>query len=193
MNVAPSKSRIELVIGGKGAGKSTIVKAGVARTCKQAVVWDLAGEYADPKIGIPGARLWTDLAQFRDHLLDDGEIGIEVFACPRSQFRAFCRWVYLTGDLFVVIEELARYCSAGRPSEELADLFDRSRHARIDLVCASSRLAEISKSLVHQADELVTATCTEPNDVDYLKRWLGHSAAARVRTLPPHSFLRIRL
>lgn len=189
---APGDSTIAIVLGAKGQGKSFRIKRGLSRL-EQWVAWDFKGEYADARVGVAGARLWTDLADWREHLLEGGDVRREVFVCPRRQFPAWCRWVAETGDLFVVIEELNRYCSSGRPSDELLDLFDRSRHSRLDLVCAAPRLAEISKDLVHQADELVTARMTEPNDVAYLRKWIGPRGAERVRALPDQHFLRIRL
>jgi hypothetical protein len=189
---APGDSRIVVVLGSKGQGKSFHIKRGLARV-PQWVVWDFKGEYADKSVGVAGARLWTDVAAWREHLIGGGDLQREVFACPRRQFPAWCRWVAETGDLLVVVEELNRYCSAGRPIDELLDLFDRSRHAHLDLVCAAPRLAGISKDLVHQADEIVTAQVTEPNDVAYLREWIGTRGAERVRTLQHQHFLRIRL
>lgn len=185
---APTDSQITVVIGSKGQGKSFRIKRALA-SVRQWVVWDYKGEYGD----IAGARVWRDLKDWREHLLDGGDVQREVFVCERRQFPAWCRWLIATGNLLVVIEELNRFCGSGKPPEHLLDLFDRSRHAPLDLVCAAPRLAEISKDLVHQADELLTAQITEPNDVDYVRRWLGVRAAERVRALPDQHFLRIRL
>lgn len=190
--IAPGDSRIVVVLGSKGQGKSYRIKRGLARV-PQWVAWDYKGEYADRRVGVAGARLWTDLAEWREHLVNGGDVRREVFACPRRQFLSWCRWVTETGDLLVVVEELNRYCGAGRPPDELLDLFDRSRHAHIDLVCAAPRLAGISKDLVHQADELVSAQVTEPNDVAYIREWIGPRGAERLRALPDQNFLRIRL
>lgn len=192
MSVAPGDSRIVVVLGSKGQGKSFRIKRGLSRV-PQWVAWDFKGEYADAAKGVAGTRLWTDLVDWREHLLNGGDVRREVFVCPRRQFPAWCRWVSETGDLLVVIEELNRYCGSGRPIPELLDLFDRSRHSRVDLVCAAPRLAGISKDLVHQADEVVTAQVSEPNDVAYLREWIGSSGAERVRSLPHQQFLRILL
>lgn len=189
---APGESRIVTVLGSHHQGKSYRIKRGLAKHA-QCVVWDYKGEYARADIGVPGARLWTDLAQWRDHLLNGGDIRREVFACPRRQFPAWCRWVMETGDLLVVIEELNRYCNASSAPDHLLDLFDRSCHSRIDLVCAAPRLARIAKDLVHQSDELVSAQVSEPNDVAYIREWLGSRAAERLRALPDKHFLRIKL
>jgi hypothetical protein len=184
----PGDSNIAVVVGSKGQGKSYRIKRLLAKV-PQWVAWDYKGEYGH----IDGARVWHDVGAWREHLIDGGDVRREVFVCERRQFPAWCRWVTETGNLLVVIEELNRYCGAGKPPEHLLDLFDRSRHSPLDLVCAAPRLAEISKDLVHQADELLTAQMTEPNDVDYLRKWLGARAAERVRALPDQHFLRIRL
>lgn len=189
----PSRdARISLVIGKKGSGKSSRIKRGLAKVPNW-VVWDLRGEYAHPTEGVAGARLWTDFGEFLNHLLDGGEVKREVFACPVRQFEAWCRWVYLTGNLLAVIEELPRVCPGGTAPAALEDLLDRNRHAGVDLVCAASRTAGIPKSLPHQADELLCAQQREPNALRYLSDWLGERAAARIRALPTYSFLRIRL
>lgn len=185
-------ARIFLVIGKKGSGKSSRIKRGLALV-PSFVVWDLRGEYAHPTAGVPGARLWTDMAAFFRHLLDGGEIGREVFACPVWQFETWCKWVFETGNLVAVIEELPRVCPGGTAPAALADLLDRNRHAAVDLICAASRTAGIPKSVPDQADELICATQREPNAVRYLAGWLGDAAAARIRALQPFSFLRIRL
>lgn len=187
----PGESTIALVCGRKQSGKTRLVKRGLARLARF-VVWDVKGEYADPERGVPGARLWTDLGAWRAHLLAGGTIEREVFACRASQFNAWCSWVYATGHLCVVIEELGRYCPNGRPSPALADLFDRSRHAHVDLIVTSSRPALVPKSLRAQVDELLVSRMTEPDDCAYLTSWLGGPAVVRVRELQPSTFLRAR-
>lgn len=184
--LGPSESTISLVIGGKGAGKSTLIKRQLARA-QQFVVWDLNGEYS----ALPGARLWHDVRDFYRELANDGYVSREVFACPVDQFESWCSWVARCGDLLVVIEELSRYCGSGKAVQKLADLFDRSRHFPIDLICAASRIAEIPKAVVHQADELIHARTELPNDLDYLERMRGPKFAARIRNLPTHKFLRV--
>lgn len=190
---APGKSTIALVTGRKESGKTWLVKRGLARA-RRFVVWDVRGEYADPERGVAGARLWTDLRAWRDHLLAGGTIEREVFACPSSQFDAWCRWVFATGNLLVVVEELSRYTTTGRATEALLDFFDRSRHAGIDLIATTARVGAVPKSLRTQVDELLVAKTTEPEDLAYLTSWLGGPAVAqRVRDLQPLSFLRYRL
>jgi hypothetical protein len=189
--VIPGRSNIALVVGKKEAGKSRLIKRGLSRVSRF-VVWDIKGEYADAQYGVAGARVWQDLAHWRDHLLGGGTIEREAFACPASQFDAWCRWVFATGNLTAVIEELPRYCNGSKPRASLADLFDRSRHAHIDLICSASRVALVPVSLRIQVDELVLSRLTEPNDCAYLESWLGGPTVARVRSLAPNTFLRIR-
>jgi hypothetical protein len=183
----PVDARIAVVIGRKGSGKSYRVKRALG-SWRTWVAWDLRGEYAS----IAGARLWTDVRDFAKHLADGGTIGREVFACPAWQFEAWCRWVFETGDLYCVIEELGRYVSAGHAPAALADLFDRNRHARVWLVCVAARLAGIPKGLVHQADDFLSSSMELPADVDFLTKWKGPAIATRVANLKPHEFLRIR-
>lgn len=183
---APTSSRIALVVGRKGSGKSSLIKRGLERV-QRWVVWDLRGEYA----ALPRARLWTDLADFRAHVVDGGDVEREVFACPASQFEAWCRWVYATGNLLVVIEELNRYAGAGPAGNALGDLFDRSRHAGIDLIAASPRIAEVPTSLRAQVDDLLCSRLSLPNDLAYLAAWVGPILSARVSQLPEHRFLRV--
>lgn len=183
----PTSSRIALVVGRKGSGKSTLIKRGLERVARW-VVWDLRGEYA----ALPRARLWTDLAAFRAHLVDGGGIDREVFACPASQFLPWCRWVYATGNLLVVIEELGRYAGPGPAGDALGDLFDRSRHAGIDLIAASPRIVEVPTSLRAQVDDLLCARQSIPNDLAYLDQWIGPALSSRVSNLPDHRFLRVK-
>ena len=185
---APGESRIALVVGKKGSGKSRMLKRGLPLYSRPWVVWDVRGEYA----GLPGARLWTDLAHFRAHLERGGDVRREVFACAEVQFPAWCRWVFKRGRLLVVVEELTRYCAAGKAPPHLADLFDRSRHARLDLVFTTAAIAEVPTSLRRQIDDLVLSRITLPGDVQYVRDWLGERLARRTRRLPPSTFLRVR-
>lgn len=187
MSAKPVDARIAIVLGRKGSGKSTRVKAALAKW-KRWVAWDLRGEYGE----IPGARTWHDVREFAAHLASGGTIEREVFACPAWQFEAWCRWVFETGDLVAVIEEITRYVSAGHAPAALQDLFDRNRHARVWLVCVGARLAGIPKGLVHQADDVCSASMELPADVDFLAKWKGTAIAQRVANLQPHEFLRIR-
>lgn len=188
----PTSARSVLVIGKKGSGKSRAIKQGLALV-PQWMAWDLRGEYADPTIGVAGTRLWTDFNAFLAHVRNGGAIAREAFACPVEQFPDWCKFVFRTGNLLVVIEELSRYCGSGKPIPPLLDLLDRSRHAGIDLIAAAPDLAEIPKGLVRQVDEIVIAKVTEPNSIAFLERWLGASAARRIAALEPEQLLRIRL
>ena len=190
---SPSRdAQIFLVVGKKRSGKSYRIKRGLA-LLPQFFAWDLRGEYAHPTEGVPGARLWTDLRAFLEHVKDGGELAREVFACPRWQFDAWCAWLFETGNLVAVIEELPRMCNGGVASLALMDLLDRNRHAGIDLICAAAATRGIPKSLVDQADEILCATQREPNAVRYFAEWLGDAAVARLRALPTNEFLRLRL
>ncbi len=187
MTRAPVEARIGVVIGRKGSGKSFRVKRWLAKV-KRWVAFDLRGEYAE----VEGARLWTDVRDFAAHLANGGTIEREVFACPKWQFDAWCRFVFETGDLVAVVEEIGRFVSPGWAPEPLQDLFDRNRHARVDLVCVGPRLAEIPKGLLHQADDVMHANVELPADVAFLAKWKGDAIAQRIANLPPHEFLRIR-
>lgn len=189
---APGKSTIALVAGHKGSGKTRIVKRGLARIARF-VVWDLRGEYACPPYGVAGARLWTDVRAFFQHLLDGGTIEREVFACPSAQFDAWCAWVFKTGNLVVVIEELGRHCASnGKVRAALLDLFERSRHCNVDLIVTTARIARVPIDLRIQVDELLLSRHVEPNDCAYIESWLGGPAATRVTSLQPGHFVRLR-
>jgi hypothetical protein len=187
VSVQPVDARIALIVGRKGSGKSTHVKRALGRW-KRWVAWDLKGEYGE----VAGSRTWTDVRDFAAHLAQEGTIEREVFACPRWQFDAWCRWVFETGDLVAVIEELGRYVTSSWAPDPLQDLFDRNRHARVWLVTVAARLAEIPKGLVHQADDVCSARMDLPADVRFLAEWKGPQIAERVHNLEPHQFLRIR-
>jgi len=188
---APSESEIALVIGRKASGKSYLVKRGLARL-RRFVVWDVKGEYTDPKIGVPGARLWHSLRAWREHLLAGGTIEREVFSCRDSEFPAWCRWCVKTGNLVVVVEELSRYCKGNVPPPYLDDLFNRSRHAPLDLICTTARPTRVFSDLRSQVDVALVARMSEPNDCAYLTEWLGEPAVTRIRDLQPLRFVRVR-
>jgi hypothetical protein len=189
LNLQPESAHIAVVIGRKESGKSFRVKRALA-TWPRWVAWDLKGEYA----AIEGARLWTDVRDFAAHLASGGTVERDVFACAAWQFDAWCRWVFATGDLVAVVEEVTRYVTSGWAPEPLQDLFDRNRHARVDLVCVAPRLAEIPKGLLHQADDLLLANIDLPDDLSFIRKWKGPAIAERVANLnlERHEFLRIR-
>lgn len=180
-------SRIALVIGRKASGKSKLVRRGLLDV-PHWIVWDLKGEYAQ----LPGARLWTSLADWKEHCARGGELVREVFACSEHEFREWCRFAFNAGRVLVVIEELSRYCTGGAAPRELADLFDRGRHAGIDLIAVAPRLAGIPKGLAYQADDVLCARTSLPHDVAFLAEWLGDVAADFVCNLEPEHFARLR-
>lgn len=186
-DLRPVDAKIAAVIGRKGSGKSFRVKRALAKW-RRWVAWDLRGEYAE----IHGARLWHDVREFAKHLADGGTVEREVFACPAWQFDAWCKWVFETGDLVAIVEEVTRYVSPGHAPEPLQDLLDRNRHARVDLVLVAPRIAEIPKAVLHQADDVLCAQIELPADVAFLTKWKGTAIAQRVAHLQPHEFLRIR-
>lgn len=192
MQLPSDDARICLIVGRKGSGKSFRIKRGLAGVPVW-VVWDLRGEYAHAEHGVSGARLWTDVRDFFRFLLAGGVVQREVFACPVWQFDAWATWVFETGNMLAVIEELPRVCSAGKSSPALDELLDRNRHAGVDLIAACSRTAGIPKSLVHQVDEVLVSQTREPNSLAYFRDWLGEGWADQIATLETHSFLRIEL
>jgi hypothetical protein len=185
----PIDARILLTIGKKGSGKSTRTKRALAKQRRAWVAWDLKGEYGE----IDGARTWHDVREFNAHLQSGGDIQREVFACPAWQFDAWCRWVFTTGDLLVVVEELGRYCTSGHAPRSLQDLIDRNRHSRSDLVFVASRLQTIPKDVLHQGNDLLIAQTDLPRDLKFLADWKGEHVAQRVANLKPHRFLHVEL
>ncbi len=188
---APGRSTIALVAGRKESGKTRLVKRGLTRVARF-VVWDIRGEYAHPELGVAGARLWTDLRAFFSHLRAGGSVEREVFACPSRQFETWCKWIVATTGLVVVVEELGRHCANGRARPALMDLFERSRHFNLDLIATTARLGRVPIDLRVQVDELLVSRHSEPTDCAYIESWLGGPARARIETLQPGRFLRLR-
>lgn len=165
------------VMGGKGSGKSTLVKE-IVDEAPRVIVFDTMGEY--------NSRRDKPIESHEGALSELGRIQHE------SRFRVVLRLVddeqalsamrvaYDVGKpgkpTLIVVEETSFYCSPNHLPPELARFVRYGRHQSLDQIYVSRRPAEIHRDLTAQSDIIVSFRQHEPNDIAYLIRAMGPEA-----------------
>ena len=72
---------------------------------------------------------------------------------------------------------------------EIKNLFQRGRHYRVSVVCATQRPRDVHRVVTSQADVISCFRQHEPRDVDYLASLTTSALAARIATLEPYAHL----
>ena len=68
---------------------------------------------------------------------------------------------------------------------EVRNLFQRGRHFRVSVVCATQRPRDVHRVVTSQADVIACFRQHEPRDVDYLAQITSDALAKRIASLEP--------
>lgn len=112
------------------------------------------------------------IAYQNDHIEDD--------------FDSLCVAAYELGDLLFVVEEADLFCSPTYISSEFYRLIVYGRHRKSAVLTVSRVPADVHRTITRQAWEIYCFTTQEPNDLDYLRRYVGADFAEGVQQLAPH-------
>jgi len=181
------QNRVQVIVGRKGSGKSTLV-AEIMASEPRVICIDSMAEYDR----LPGGRR-MEVLEGTDACLD----AIVEADERRSSFRLACRTLDVDENLdllgvayhcpgtMIVVEESSLYCSPQSFPREIAQLIRYGRHKQLDLVFVARRPAELHRDLTANADVLVTFQQQEPRDLEYLRAFYGDDVED-LPTLPPY-------
>ena len=158
------ENRITTILGMKGSGKTTLVKA-LTKNRRRILFLDPNHEYRQGLI----FRSFQDLLGW--HKL--GEDREQRYICrfeSDAEIEQALEFVWALRGWAFVAEEVDLICSPTSIDETFSRIIRHGRHRSIDVFAVSRRPAEISKLLTSQSDEIVTFMHEEDLDLDYLKR-----------------------
>lgn len=190
---------IEFVCGMRGSGKSTLCARHGSRFPRR-ILLDPLGEF----LGVyPKAREASTLAQTLDALDDaSSERTWIVVACIDPEVMPkLCAALAPIGSVAggysravggVVVEcgeidTVAPNSQAIAP--EVRNLFQRGRHYRVSVICATQRPRDVHRVATSQADSVCVFRQHEPRDVDYIAQLTSEKLASRVTSLPQFTHL----
>jgi len=171
-------------VGHKGSGKSYLAKK-IAKEYKgRVLLFDLNGEYGSsgPE-GIPGLKCFDSLQTYFAWIRLGNKARKCAIGATWQTFEAFCKYAFSLGNCMVIIEEVSNYTTEARSSRAFRSLYDRSRHADIELVVITSRPAYLPPPFRGQVDEWLAFQTSEPRDLDFWRECKGKKAAEEIRKL----------
>lgn len=186
------KNFVAFVCGMRASGKSVLLARYAAKFDRR-IVLDPNCEF----LGVyPGARECHTLRQTID-ALDDcaGEKRWTVVSCiDPEQVPKLCRVLAPVGSLggysravggcLLECGEVDTIApNHAGIAAEVRNLFQRGRHYRISVVCATQRPRDVHRVVTAQADAICAFKQHEPRDLDYLAQCTSVAIADRVRQL----------
>lgn len=180
---------IALVLGRRGYGKTTYIKKALIPASGRVLIFDTLGEYSD--VARPSYTVVDFLSSVERHqggYFRLSLVPLDAGDDPSIAFDLFVRTLWALGDCTGVVDEIDAVSSPTSVPGSLARSIRYGRHRSVSLVAASRRAAEVPRLLTSQADLIVSFNQSEPNDLDYLKRYVGAEFAASVSQLPPYEF-----
>lgn len=162
------KSKIELMVGKRGTGKTTLIKSFLkkrARAGSRVVALDFLGEYQD-----------------YDSVLYSG--AVSVAKAIDLVWSGGCR-----EKRFFVIDELDMY--SAKDVRLLKNVFRLSRHKNIDILASSHRLFSLDVVLRALVDDFYLFKISELRDLEYITSVWGRDIAGQVSALKRFEFIHI--
>ena len=115
--------------------------------------------------------------RFADHELNEREIVENI-----------CRILFNLGDLMLVIEEAHDYAGTHNQDSYFRKIATKGSHKGIGYMLSTQRPSLINKTLLTQCDYILVFNLTDPNDILYVKSFIGEKAKL-VSSLPPRHFI----
>ena len=148
--------------GGTGSGKSTYIKRRIANE-KSVLVWDAKDEYSD----LRGFHRISDPRQLAA-TLSKHKHGRWAYVGPLSHFDFWANAVWSWGNCVAIAEELADVTSPGKASGKWGECIRKGRGFGIRIIGASQRPAEVDKTLIGNATEIVCGRLSRGADRKYM-------------------------
>ena len=176
-------NEIVTITGVRGSGKSYLLKKIISKN-NCFLVYDVMHEH-----NIEGATIIKDLSVLGFHL---GKGHKKLIYRPQEisteEFDWICNAVYRLGNRTLFVEEANRVIQNMKISKGASQLVDLGRHRNVGLVCITRRIALLDKLPVSQSEHLIVFKTILPNDIKYLKEFIGEIAET-VPSLKDYNFL----
>ncbi len=185
----PPRDRVELFVGGRGMGKTSLLIESVKAT-KRILVWDPKDEYTK-RLGGTRARCLRDLVRV-------------IRACPRSairiiyvphhvevnggEFADFCAAAFAWKNCAVVVDELASVTRPGKAPPWWGRLIREGRHEKIQIFAATQRPTECDTTIIGNATRVCCFRLKRLGDRKLMAQELGVSVA-KMGSLQPLEWL----
>jgi hypothetical protein len=158
---ADKKQTIDLVVGMKRMGKSSLIKMELLKDKKKVIIMDPRNEYASAH-----AVLMESLEELAKYIEDKKVFRVRFI--NTDVFEELCAFVYEYGDLTFVLEETPAYLPSSQSSLEggISDIVFRGAHRRVNLITSAQRLSMVNINLRSQLDNFYTFKQFEQRDVD---------------------------
>lgn len=169
-----ARNQIVFICGKKGSGKTTLAASLVDRihaSGRRLIV-------VDPMSGfrLPGAPIIRrpDPVEFERLAGRSALIRPESIDLVRMAVKfAWHAQESPSRDLWLVIDELQGILSWRSPDPDLLGIVQYGRHRKISLIGICQRPAQVHNDFLANADKRIIFQVEEPNDLAYLKRYVG--------------------
>ncbi len=165
----PRADEVVLILGKRGSGKTTFLK--------ELLNLDYNFFIFDPMNRLP-------------HLKEKKYVAGLIPRADTEKTTAYLNYIYANGNMTVIIDELDIFPY----SPILAHIILTGRNKNIGVYASAHRPADVDKDYITNADWVISFNFKEPNDIEYLKRYVGASNARRIYSLNfyKHEFILLR-
>lgn len=179
------QNRILTVIGRKGCGKTTLVKAMLFDKTRLVII-DSIAEYDG--LGLP--VLIPDL----ERALDKPQFRVRVFPQCQEDVDYIAGVCYATGEasgaIWVCQDEAGKWQNPSDITPNVKALLNYGRHAHVNQIYAVRRPVELHRDTTAQTDAFYIFNTVEPRDVDYLAGVIGRANAESLKNLAHYEYVR---
>lgn len=180
-----NEKKVELILGQRGSGKSYLARHLIAKYTRY-IIYDTLGEYND--LGI----IIETLDEFKEIFLRIYQNDFRIIyqpLNPAKDFDEICDLIFECGELTFLVEEIDKFCTPQSISDNFANVLQRGRHKNITLIGISQRPFGINRLITSQAKIIYSFIHREPNDINYLKDFIGEEAE-KIKDLQQFNFLK---
>lgn len=161
--IISSDNRITIA-GMTGTGKTTLAHF-MLRKFSKVLVWDPLSQYAEFNHYVP-------------------ELG------NREEFEYVCKQVWDRGNVMLAVEEADFVLKEGPDLLPYTyKCMHQGRNRGIGVMAVTPRIADLSKKMFSLSNHVYLFKFFAPNDIDYIKGFLGREWAVRIRSLPDFHFV----
>jgi len=159
------------ICGAKGSGKSYL-----ANTLLQSlhgvnvIVWDYNSQFHDSR-----SMVFHNLKEMIEvwNTAKRGKYILQDYDLSEENFRRFCKFIFQTGNIVVIIDEVHAYTTKMKILKEYNDLILSGRPRGISVISISTRPASLPNNVLTNAKHVFTFRLNLESDVKFLEGWLG--------------------
>jgi hypothetical protein len=105
-------------------------------------------------------------------------------------FEAVNEIVRKAGDMIYAVDEVDKFQSPAFAPPQLYELINYARHFHVAMIGTARRPAQVSKEYTFGLSEICSFNVTEPGDLDYFEKKIGHSGVLSLPSLGQYEYLR---